>query len=346
MRPLHIDDEVRKSIGRTAEELRTAFLLQHNKGASRKQQILNHALVDPSVTDAEYRTLSLELKFAGEDGTHSILRPANGAKLLGRSLDSYTRAIKGLADGHFNERTEKYKGGGWCVSTRRWNNTTVRDYTVSPHSLRVTETAQALFDLLEPQSETADLRNDPRIETAKMRNHSNETANLRERNRKNAALTPGSEHQKKEHIAQHASCASGDEAQHAHSEQINGHPVNLTNLLAEPEVAASATPSPKKHRGPPFEAFWEPYPKKIGKKPAERLWASMPAEDRCAAIDGIPRYMQSDTYKRGFVKQGDTYLSKRTWEDDGLVSSNAPRRANGHDDDRGWRELRALGAKI
>ena len=48
----------------------------------------------------------------------------------------------------------------------------MRSYTISPHTLRVTETAEALFNILEQQTETADLREKPQIcgrETADLR---------------------------------------------------------------------------------------------------------------------------------------------------------------------------------
>ena len=82
-------------IKRTADELRMAFLVQHNKGAKLKQQILNYALVDPTVTGMEYKVLSLELKFSNEDGSSCFLKPENGAKLLGCSVDTYERASRG-----------------------------------------------------------------------------------------------------------------------------------------------------------------------------------------------------------------------------------------------------------
>jgi hypothetical protein len=71
----------------------------------------------------------------------------------------------------------------------------------------------------------------------------------------------------------------------------------------------------------PFERFWTPYPEKRGKQRAKKIWRGLTVEDQRAAIEAIPRYLQSDKPKRGFVQQGDTYLSKRTWEDEGVAGA-------------------------
>ena len=157
----------RTDIERSADELRKALLTRENEGANAKQRILNHALVSPSVTDAEYRILSLELKHADRNGAGCFIDPENGAAILGRSLSKYERAIKGLVT------------KGWCGKKRRFNSTSVRNYAVPEGILR---TSAELFELLEQERETAN----PPI-------HSNETADLpnssKERNGKFAGET-------------------------------------------------------------------------------------------------------------------------------------------------------------
>ncbi|MGA7328091.1 MAG: hypothetical protein WBX25_27280 [Rhodomicrobium sp.] len=145
--------------------MRAAFLLRENKDASPKQCILNHALVSPSVTDAEYRALSLELKFTDSNGAGCFLDPENGAGFIGKSRDKYERALKRLIK------------KGWGAKQRRYNKTSVRSYQIAPDVLRA---SAELFELMEQRNETAEMRNQPE----------SESADLRQRNRKNADITP------------------------------------------------------------------------------------------------------------------------------------------------------------
>jgi hypothetical protein len=75
-----------------------------------------------------------------------------------------------------------------------------------------------------------------------------------------------------------------------------------------------ANRNPDAH-GASFEEFWSAYPQKKGKARAKQLWGKLKASDRAAAIASIPAYRSTESVRRGFIQQGDTFLSKRTWED-------------------------------
>jgi hypothetical protein len=76
-----------------------------------------------------------------------------------------------------------------------------------------------------------------------------------------------------------------------------------------PALAGQRTQSPQ------FGTFWEAFPNKRGKAKAKTLWAKLSPEQRTAAFEALGWYNGTENVKRGFVQQGDTYLSKRTWED-------------------------------
>jgi hypothetical protein len=117
------DIEHGEDAARAAKE-RAALLIKENDGAGEKQRILNHALVNPSVTDSEYRVLSLELKSDYGTGKGVFTDPANSALVLGRSLRSYRRSLEGL------------EAKGWCSRKRRRDKTSIRHYTVPENILR------------------------------------------------------------------------------------------------------------------------------------------------------------------------------------------------------------------
>ena len=104
---------------------------------------------------------------------------------------------------------------------------------------------------------------------------------------------------------------------------------------SEPSPAAPAdggqaglfAEAPPPDRGPPFDEYWRSYPNKSGKARAQKLWAAMSAKSRNAAIASLPAYRSCEKVLRGYVQQGDVFLSKRTWED--FASAAAPGAARG-----------------
>ena len=88
-----------------------------------------------------------------------------------------------------------------------------------------------------------------------------------------------------------------------------------------------------------FMIFWNAYPNKFGKAPAAKIWERLSQEQRTAAVAAIPAYMASEKPSKGFVRQGDTYLSKRTWED----SFGTPAAANPANEDDKFRRIYASG---
>lgn len=66
-----------------------------------------------------------------------------------------------------------------------------------------------------------------------------------------------------------------------------------------------------------FTAFWEAYKMKRKKIDAEYLWNKLSRDQKIAAIVGIRRYEHWLKLHSSYAKQlPDTYLRKRTWEDD------------------------------
>ncbi len=68
-------------------------------------------------------------------------------------------------------------------------------------------------------------------------------------------------------------------------------------------------------RGVPFDSFWAQYPHKRGKSSAVKHWAKLNDKERGSAIDAIVNYALDCELNGRKHQQGDTYLSKRTWED-------------------------------
>lgn len=64
-----------------------------------------------------------------------------------------------------------------------------------------------------------------------------------------------------------------------------------------------------------FETFWQSYPRKRGKADAAKAWVDLSQEDREAAKNGIPAYVDDCKKERRPYRYGSTYLNQRTWED-------------------------------
>lgn len=66
-----------------------------------------------------------------------------------------------------------------------------------------------------------------------------------------------------------------------------------------------------------FDAFWNSYKLKRNKMDAQKVWKKLNDNDKVQAILGIRRYDGWLRQQNGIAKKlADTYLKKRTWEDD------------------------------
>lgn len=72
--------------------------------------------------------------------------------------------------------------------------------------------------------------------------------------------------------------------------------------------------------GSEFSLFWDSYPRKVGKGAAAKRWAVMPADDRKAAVELVPRFAAAWASRpredHRFCPHPATWLSERRWEDD------------------------------
>jgi hypothetical protein len=105
---------------------------------------------------------------------------------------------------------------------------------------------------------------------------------------------------------------------------------NVTQFEEREELFPPA--EPLSVRAVSFEEFWKAYPVKKGCGPAKKRWATLSPADRLAALQAIPAYTASEKPQSGYVQQGDTYLSKKTWLDDlSPAKTKTKSTANGHD---------------
>lgn len=65
-----------------------------------------------------------------------------------------------------------------------------------------------------------------------------------------------------------------------------------------------------------FEKFWNEYDKKVGEKEKLRKkWDALPAADKLAIFEFIPKYKQAEPFKK-FRKNPETFLNNRSWLDE------------------------------
>lgn len=66
-----------------------------------------------------------------------------------------------------------------------------------------------------------------------------------------------------------------------------------------------------------FPDFWAAYPNKKGKQEAEKAWRKRKLDDRCGELIAHVRLMVAtdDSWQRGFIPMGSTYLNQARWED-------------------------------
>ena len=70
----------------------------------------------------------------------------------------------------------------------------------------------------------------------------------------------------------------------------------------------------------PFDVFWELYDKKVDRTKCEPKWDRLNPEDQASAIKFIPKYVES-TPDKNYRKNPETFLNKRSWENEIIVPS-------------------------
>lgn len=66
-----------------------------------------------------------------------------------------------------------------------------------------------------------------------------------------------------------------------------------------------------------FLSFWKAYPKKTGKKAAWKAWkAANDKPDMGKIINAINEQKKTDQWKRGFIKNPQTWINQGCWDDD------------------------------
>lgn len=183
------DDNRHGDITRTVRELsaaevwRAEFYRMHaGPKASKKQAIDAVSLVDPDISDAEYRVLRFRLYYCNEACDNYFGSNELEAALLPKSVSAIERASQCL-EGPDNYQTSK----------RRRNQSSLRSFDVPDCKRQAVQELMALLETADLRvggySETAKMRIDKGSETADLRVETPETANLQLRNRKNAHLT-------------------------------------------------------------------------------------------------------------------------------------------------------------
>jgi hypothetical protein len=65
-----------------------------------------------------------------------------------------------------------------------------------------------------------------------------------------------------------------------------------------------------------FERFWRLYDKKVNRKRSEDLWYKLSEGDRQTCLQKIPKYKTYCRLQNRYIKDADTFLRNRTWEDE------------------------------
>jgi hypothetical protein len=196
-------------IERTVRELtlperwRAEFLNRHaGPKATKKQLIDASSIIDPDVTDAEYRLMRLRLYFCNEACDNYIQSTDKEAALLNRSTSAIERASKGL------ERS-KDKQDNYQISTRRKDTTSLRSFDVHESKQRATAELSALLKPAKMrETKTADLQVS---ETAEMQFEAPFPANLQPVSRKHAGITLNKNSKRKITHATRGPSPTGDE---------------------------------------------------------------------------------------------------------------------------------------
>jgi hypothetical protein len=287
-------------VERTALEIRAKFIQENAKdNTSLKWRLLVRAWASP-MSDRDFRQLTGHVISSRADGSRAERSHPTMAILSGCSIRASQKSDANL------------KAGGWILSERRQRDSVSRTVRIPPANAEAIDLVS--FDILEPQSDTVQEGLEPHSNAVQAKFENLEPHHTVFRTAPQCGQTYNRTYEENIY-AQPASCACNDEASHVNGEHLNGHPASLCDLLAESEEPARAAALEKKDPGPKFEEFWEAYPNKKGKVDAQKFWKRLPAEDRRAAIDAVPRYLKTVS-DLNYARYGSTYLSKRTWEDD------------------------------
>jgi uncharacterized protein YdaU (DUF1376 family) len=94
------------------------------------------------------------------------------------------------------------------------------------------------------------------------------------------------------------------------------------NALQTPDTSNQTEKQEQKHVQPAaapsrFAEFWAEYPNPKAKKVAQAIWAKRKLDSRCDELIAHVRLMltNDDSWRRGFVPMGSTYLNQARWED-------------------------------
>lgn len=108
--------------------------------------------------------------------------------------------------------------------------------------------------------------------------------------------------------------------------QQNDATSNATsNTKAMLEECPSPSPSPSENKSlytSSFERFWSVYPNKVGKGGAFKSWQKLkPTIDLQAKIlEAIEAQKMSKKWQEGYIKNPQTWLNERCWEDEVVTS--------------------------
>jgi hypothetical protein len=92
---------------------------------------------------------------------------------------------------------------------------------------------------------------------------------------------------------------------------------NKVNQNTTPSSSSSSSTSNNIYT-PPFELFWKAYPEKKGKGGAWSTWKKINPDEELVnkILKSIDFYKQSKRVKDGFIKNPQTWLNQRCWEDE------------------------------
>jgi len=65
-----------------------------------------------------------------------------------------------------------------------------------------------------------------------------------------------------------------------------------------------------------FDCFWEKYDKKVNRKRTEILWYKLSIADRQVCLSKINKYKNYCRMNNRLMKDPDTYIRNRSWEDE------------------------------
>ncbi|MBR1377987.1 MAG: hypothetical protein IJ557_02530 [Bacteroidaceae bacterium] len=82
-----------------------------------------------------------------------------------------------------------------------------------------------------------------------------------------------------------------------------------------------------------FDTFWGLYRKNVGRERCWEIWRTLAPDERARILRHVPAYRESQSNVR-FIKNPETYLSRRAWEDEIIKESELPRPITPHGEQR------------